>query len=500
MMRDRLVRISITKESFNFFFHFYYAHYVKYETAEFQKEIIKLLESSTTRSLSLVAFRGSGKSTLVTTAYPIWAILGTQQKKFCVIFCQNKAQAKQHMSNIRVELENNELLKKDLGPFQEVSDEWGSYSLVFKNHGARITVASSEQSIRGIRHGEHRPDLIICDDVEDIQSAKTKEGRLKTQTWLTGEVIPIGDKNTRIIIVGNLLHEDSLLMSIKKKIEKGEMVGDFREYPLVTKDGVINWIGKYKNMDEVQVERNKVGNEISWYREYLLQILSDDEQIIKKEWIRYYDYSLLPKDNYHSYYATGVDLAISQKDSADYTAMVTAKVIGRRDGLQVYILPNIVNKRMLTEEIVSSAKLIQSTTSYKLKVFVESNGMQSIYVDLFKRENINSEGIRSEADKAGRLSAVALLIQTGKVFFPDKGADHLVEQLLGFGKEKHDDMVDALSLLLRMVLEADTKGFVRARERVEEVDINTMNSRQRLIYEEKKAGRHKLLPEVIGFF
>jgi hypothetical protein len=60
----------------------------------------------------VVAFRGSGKSTMVTTAYPIWAILGKQQKKFCIIFCQTRAQAKQHMMNIRTELEGNDVLKK----------------------------------------------------------------------------------------------------------------------------------------------------------------------------------------------------------------------------------------------------------------------------------------------------------------------------------------------------------------------------------------------------
>ena len=72
------------------------------------------------------------------------------------------------MVNLKRELEDNDLLKNDLGPFQEESDEWGSISLVFSNMNARITVASSEQSIRGMRHGQHRPDLIIGDDVEDM--------------------------------------------------------------------------------------------------------------------------------------------------------------------------------------------------------------------------------------------------------------------------------------------------------------------------------------------
>ncbi len=182
--------------------------------------MFNLTEDKKVKNLYIVAFRGSGKSTIITTSYPIWAILGKQQKKFVLILCQTRNQAKQHMINLKRELESNQLLKNDLGPFQEESDEWGSSSLVFSNMNARISVASTEQSIRGLRHGAHRPDLIIGDDVEDMASAKTKEGRQKTYDWLKGEVIPTGDRNTKLVIVGNLLHEDSLLMHLKRDIEE----------------------------------------------------------------------------------------------------------------------------------------------------------------------------------------------------------------------------------------------------------------------------------------
>jgi hypothetical protein len=222
MIKDRKVRTAITKKSHRHFFHFYFAHYIKYQTAPFQNEIFSLTEDST-KNLFVVAFRGCGKSTIITTSYPIWSILGEQQKKFILILCQTQGQAKQHMMNLRRELENNALLKADLGPFQEEPNEWGASSIVFSNTNARITIASSEQSIRGLRHNQHRPDLIICDDVEDIASTKTRDGRNKTHDWLTSEVIPAGDRTTRLVIVGNLLHEDSLLMRIKEGITKEKM-------------------------------------------------------------------------------------------------------------------------------------------------------------------------------------------------------------------------------------------------------------------------------------
>lgn len=455
MIKDRSVRTSITKDSFLYFFHFYYAHYVKYETADFQKEIIHNLEKSAVENLYVVAFRGSGKSTMVTTAYPIWAILGKQQKKFCIIFCQTRAQAKQHMMNIRSELEGNDVLKRDLGPFREESDEWGSHSLVFKKHGARITVASSDQSIRGLRHNEHRPDLIICDDVEDVQSTKTREGRNKTYHWLRGEVIPAGDKNTRLIIVGNLLHEDSLLMRIKDEIAQGKAKGVFREYPLLDKNDVCLWPGKYKDAKDIEDEKMKVASEISWQREYLLRIIPSDDQVIYPEWFQYYDD--LPGTQHRGYRGTyaGVDLAISSKDSADFTTIVSAHVYSRHDKMRIYILPNPIVQKLNFPAQVELMKDFKKTQMprYTDTLFVESVAYQEALPQMLAFNGIEAESVKPKGDKRTRLSLTSTSIKSGIIKFPRKGCEQLIQQLVGFGVEKHDDLADAFSLLINSTLD-----------------------------------------------
>lgn len=455
MMKDRLVRTSITRDSFLYFFHFYYAHYVKYETADFQKEIIHHLESSDTENLYVVAFRGSGKSTMVTTAYPIWAILGKQQKKFCLIFCQTRTQAKQHMMNIRSELEGNDLLKRDLGPFQEQSDEWGSYSLVFNKSNARITVASTEQSIRGIRHNEHRPDLIICDDVEDVQSTKTREGRDKTYQWLYGEVIPAGDRKTRLIAVGNLLHEDSLLMRIKDDIANKRSKGVFKQYPLLDKDNVCLWPGKYPDVKDIEDEKMKVASEISWQREYLLRIIPSDDQVIYPEWIQYYDE--LPGTKHKAYRGTyaGVDLAISSKDSADFTAIVSAHVYGRREKMKIYILPNPIVKKINFPDQVELMKNFKNTQMPRSQdtLFVESVAYQEALPQMLELHGIKAESVKPKGDKRTRLSLTSTSIKSGVIKFPRQGCEELIEQLVGFGVEKHDDIADAFSLLINSTLD-----------------------------------------------
>jgi len=455
MMRDRAVRTSITKDSFLYFFHFYYAHYVKYQTADFQKEIIHYLEKSHKENLYICAFRGSGKSTMVTTAYPIWAILGKQQKKFVMIFTQTRIQAKQHMMNIRTELEGNRMLKNDLGPFQEESDEWGSHSLVFKKHGARITLASAEQSIRGARHNEHRPDLFICDDVEDVQSTKTREGRNKTYNWLRGEVVPAGDKNTRLIIVGNLLHEDSLLMRIKEEVEQDKTGGVFKSYPLLDKNDECLWIGKYPDDKSLEEERKKVASDISWQREYLLRIIPDEDQVIYPEWIKYYDE--LPGESHKGYRGTyaGVDLAISTKDSADFTTIVSAHIYGRRDKLRMYILPNPICKKINFPAQVELMKNFKSTQMSKHtdKLFVESVAYQEALPQMLEHHGVEAQSVKPKGDKRTRLSLTSTSIKSGLIKFPKKGCEHLIQQLVGFGVEKHDDLADAFSLLINSTLD-----------------------------------------------
>ena len=316
ILNNRAVRQAVTRESHLMFFHIYFPNYVKYGIAEFQKDIFRITEDGSNKLACIVAFRGSAKSTLITFSYTLWSILGRQNKKCVVIICQTQAQAKLHMVNIMHELETNGLLKSDLGPFREERDEqWASSSLVFENTGARITVASLDQSIRGFKHNQYRPDLVILDDIEDLNSTRTFESRNKTFDWFTREVVPLGDFDTRIILVGNLLHEDSLMMRLKKKILANEIKGVYREFPLLNDVGECLWPSKFDTQEKIEDLRNSIASEAAWQQEYLLRIISTPDRVIYPEWIQYYD--IMPERNTTNEYRAvyiGIDLAISKND------------------------------------------------------------------------------------------------------------------------------------------------------------------------------------------
>ena len=457
MLHDRKVRQRLVRERHDIFFHCYFSHYVKHPTAAFQKEMFRLTENQDTSTVVITAFRGSAKSTIMNMSYVLWSILGAPGKKFILLVGQTQAQARQHLKNIKEELENNKLLHKDLWPYHEEEDEWRNSCLVIGSYGAKIMAVSIDQSVRGLRHTEHRPDLIICDDIEDLQSVKTREGRDKTYNWVKGELIPAGDVGTRIVFVGNLLHEDCLLKRLQREIAKGSLQGVYREYPLLNNEGKCLWPGKYKTMAAIQSERQRVGSEGAWQREYMLRIIPDLERLIQASWITYYrELPTGDEDCKFRQVATGIDPAISKEDSADNTAMVSGRMYGYGENMHVYILANPVNEHLSFLETIQRAKSLSLVLGggEKTTLHVEDVAFQRGIIEELDAAGFHVIGVPTRGqDKRARLALASHMIQSGRVHFPMTGCERLIEQLVGFGSERYDDLADAFATLMLPLLE-----------------------------------------------
>lgn len=448
MAKSRAFRIALAKISHFWFFHLYFADYIKFKTADFQREIFRITEDETSGLAVVMAFRGSGKSTIVSLSYPLWAILGRQGKRFVVILSQTQRQAKQLLSHIKAALERNPLLRADLGPFKEETDEWGGYSLVIPRYNARIMAASSEQSIRGMRHLQFRPDVIVADDVEDLFSTRTQEGRDKTYAWFKGDVLPAGASETKVIVVGNLLHEDSLLRRLQGEIDSGAMKGIYRMFPVLNEKGEALWPGKFPAKETINAERLKYADEHMWQREFCLTIIPEEDQVIKREWIAYYDD--FPESHLCKWTKIGIDLAISEKDHADYTAMVTGSLFGSGKDAKLYIHPHPVNQRMDFPASIEKAKLLADTKrDGRISEFlVEEVAYQAAFTQALRIHHYPARGVQvGRFDKRSRLASVSQFIKEGRILFPKKGCEHLITQLVHFGVEKHDDLMDALVIL-----------------------------------------------------
>lgn len=460
LFTNKNVRAEITTQSHQWFFSTYFSNYITHESAELHRDLFAISEDAELPLAVIVAFRGSGKSTIMTLSYPIWAVLGRLQKKFVLIASQTQYQARVHLTNIKRELEGNDLLSNDLGPFVEQHEEWGSTSLFIPKYNARITAISTEQSVRGIRHGQYRPDLIICDDVEDMNSVKTREGRNKTFDWFTGEIIPTGDTYTKRIVVGNLLHEDSLLMRLKERIEADEVDGIFRQWPII-QNGKSLWLGKYPDKKALNTLRRTVGNKIAWEREYMLRIIADEDQIIDSRWIQYYE-ELPDKIEANEYINSflSVDLAISQKNYADYTAMVIIHVFGyETENRKYYIDKRFINERLTHLQTLEHIRSMYASLDgkpakyeHKPRALIEEVAYQAAVLEQLKDKDIEASGVKIHSDKRARLQLASSLFEQGMVFFPkDRRVAPIIQQLVGFGVEKYDDLADAISMGLNYI-------------------------------------------------
>lgn len=478
IIKKQSTRVEVTKKSHWWFFYTYLPDHVQFSIAGFHKEMLAITENDDIKMAAICSFRGSGKSTLMALSLPLWSILGRLQKKFVVIIGQNRDQAKSHFRNIRRELEINELLKRDLGPFQE-QDEWNSCSLVIPRYNAKIIAVSRDQSIRGVKFGHRRPDLIIADDVENSDSVRTQESRDATFSWFTSEILPLGDKNTKTIVIGNLLHQNSLLKRLEDSIKDGTRSGIFRRYPLLDDSNKIAWPGKYPNTAAIEEERLNVGNIFAWYREYLLRIVDERAPVIDKDWIQYYDElpTILRNQGYS--FATGVDLAISERDTADFTSLVTAKVIGDGKDRKIYILPNPVNEKLKFSQIIEKAEDICKMHEGKSanKFYIEEVMLQGFMTQQLREKSIEAIGVPIRGkDKRTRLELSANPIFEGKVLFPRHGCEEALDQALNFGVAKNDDMVDALTTLILGIIEKPPHNgsqVVRLKHNLYDRDINS---------------------------
>lgn len=426
----------------------YLPHYLDREPASFHPELLNTLGNHKEKMIEIIGFRGSAKSTFGSLALPLWAALEYPELyNFILPIADTGVQANMNIANIKSELENNPLIKQDYGEIKgsmvedwtlESEEEWQAKNMLLSN-GVRILARSRGQKVRGLRHNQHRPKLIVVDDPEDLEWVRTKENRDKTERWLKGEVIPAIDEQIgRLVVIGNQLHTDALMARLKRDKTFKQL-----EYPLV-KNGKITWLGKYPDQKALDTQRDKVGLN-AYQREYLLKVVPEEGADVHEDWIRYYD--KVPPEMENGLHGTGVDLAISKKETADYTAMVSG-VSFVRDGIpKIYIKQNPINARLSFHETIETTKAMSLTNPFGM-FFVEDVQYQRAAIEEMERALLPVIAMRAGSDKRARLRAIAIYIQNGTIVFPRKGCEDLIIQLLGFGVEEHDDLVDAFVYLI----------------------------------------------------
>lgn len=413
-----------------------------YKPAQFHIDIYNLLLDKTANKKCVVAPRGTSKSTVVTLCYVLWCAL-FRQKKFIVIISDTYTQAVFFLSAIKDELENNAILKLLWG--NQKGSIWREDDIVMLC-GCRIIARGSGMPIRGIKHNEARPDLIILDDCENDELVSNKERRDAQWSWFFKSVLPALDPDKgEVFVIGTILHYDSMLMKIYKSNQFKSLF--FR----IIDNGVPLWEERFpvQKINEIRQMYEEQGLIDLYYCEYLNEPINEDNADFKRDWFKFYEGELDYLSALNVYVA--VDLAISKKDKSDYTVIIA---IGADAMNNIYVLEYTREK---LDPYEASSELHRLCCQYQpLAVGLETTAYQKAFQYVFEeamRETNNYfviNEIRPDMDKNRRLKTILQpRFKAGKVYMKKEHTE-LQHELLTFPKGKHDDVIDALATGVQM--------------------------------------------------
>lgn len=176
------------------------------------RDAARILSKTGTRT-AVAAPRGHTKSTVMSLKNALHAAL-YGYKRYILLASDTETQAVGFLDAIKSELEENPRILRDFGE-QPGKKTWKTSSILLAN-GCRIDAAGSGQKLRGRRNHERRPDLILCDDIENDEGVRTAEQRDKLAAWFYKAVCKSGNRYTDILMIGTVLHHDALLARVLK--------------------------------------------------------------------------------------------------------------------------------------------------------------------------------------------------------------------------------------------------------------------------------------------
>lgn len=256
------------------------------------KEIFRILDDDSIQKAVIAAPRGIGKSSIVNMAYLAKKIL-YRESKYIVPLSESGEMAVEQANNLKMELDGSYDISKvfpdfTTGKFDLETDamkQWVTGS------GIKVLPRGAGQQIRGRRHGHHRPDLFIVDDLESDEAVMNEERRTKLFSWFKSAVVNSvdrGSKDWRIIIIGTILHEDSLLSklmrdptwhSVRLDICDDEYNSNWPEF--MSTEEVKALADEYRQSDQLDI----------FYREYRNIPIALENQGIKLSYFKYYEQS-----------------------------------------------------------------------------------------------------------------------------------------------------------------------------------------------------------------
>lgn len=465
---------------------------VKPEDFPYSKEVIETLPLNPSR-IGIIASRGSAKSTITTTFYPIYcAIKGETpliKKISHMLILSDSAQggARDQAKLLGGEFEKSKFAKEY---FEKMRFTESEVELVRKGSGPieprHILIKFKGAQSGGIRSGSRNPvtrdrySIIIGDDVIKNESESYSEIIMKNvRTALESDALnAMRGRNTQLVLINTPFHKfdpiykalesgvyTPLVAPICKEVHEDITRAEFE--PL--------WEDMHDYDSIMQRYLNaKAGNSTrSFNQELMLRVSSEEDRMINDSMLQTYDRSMLMKmlDGYSLYITT--DFTTTSAAKSDYSAIGVWAVSSNMD---YYLLDLHVKRCEIHEQYDALFRMVSvwSRGGRYIEVGVEIDGQQKAHIFSLKEMMIKKgihfsfakqkgapvgrEGILSKGAGGNKLERFRYMLpqfQNMKMYFPNElsttpDMKEAVKQMKGAthtGFSGHDDWNDCVSQL-----------------------------------------------------
>ena len=473
-----------------FFARAYFPQYFTSAVPEFHLEMYgdmeKIVNSKGGNKVAIASPRGSAKTTLWDFILPLWCAL-YRKKRFIILISDSSSQAESYLGNIKEEVSGNESIIQDFGKLQGTT--WRMDEILLKND-VKIAAKGSGKAIRGLKHKNFRPDLFIIDDCENDENVESPDQRKKLESWFDKAISKAGDEKTDIIVIGTILHYDSLLSKLLAR--PGFKT---RRYQGVKKESNsalwLEWEKLYTNLEDMNraetarnfYEENEAdmiaGVEVLWpekvsYYDYRTMIIDEGiasfnsevqnepinpaDCMITEEEIVFYD--TLP-DASELVFVGAVDPSMGKTRRSDKSAIIVLAqdkagymYVVRSDGRRRHpdiIIDDILNYaiQFMFQQFACETVQFQELFAHNLR---QESAKRGVYLNIIET--------KPTTDKILRISGVMPLLKNGYLRL-HKSQRELIQELIYLGKWKTDDEADALQMAVSLVT-VPSKEFTRS--------------------------------------
>lgn len=435
----------------------------------------------------VAAPRGHAKSTNFTFKDSLHAILYAY-KHYILILSDSSEQAEGFLDDIKTELEDNANIIMDFGSLK--GDKAWRTGVILTKTDIKAEAIGSGKKVRGRRHRNWRPDLIVLDDIENDENVNTPEQRRKLKNWFDKAVSKAGDTYTDIMYIGTILHYDSLLNNVLQNPRYKT-----KKYRAVISEATNTklwdeWEGIYTNLFnenheedartfyEAHEEEMLLGVEVLWEEKLsyydLMEIkvsegtasfnselqndpIDPESATFNPEWFDYYEPELVDFSSPEFVFVAANDPSLGKNKKSDTSSIINL-ALSTKTGY-MYVADASVERRkpdvIIDDVFEMNRRLKRDYKKGFYKFGVEVVQFQYFFKEVMaaksaeEGEYIPIEEIQSTVNKVLRIESLQPVIKNKYLKF-NREHKTLLKQLQEFPMGKNDDAADGLQMAVQL--------------------------------------------------